>query len=192
MPMDTTEEIQVENSFPVTSRKTENGTLFSIYILKGIDAAEQFIPAIEALTEATENDVVLVHLSTAGGCVDATDTFLFALSTTSARVVFAATGGVHSAGTMMLMHADEISLSPGFNALVHNGSLGSAGKFSDWQAAADFSTKFMHRLFHNTYEGFLSPEEIAALIAGKDFWFDRDEFMLRWCKRMGVEFLQVE
>lgn len=175
-----------DKDFLVTSHESDNGTLYSIYIFGDIESPEQFIPAIEALMFATEEDVVVVHLSTQGGCVDSTDTFLFALENTSAKVVFSASGGVHSAGTLVLMHANEITLSRGFNALVHNGSNGGSGKFSDWRAAAEFSTRYMHKLFRESYAGFLTEQEIEDLIAGKDFWFDRDEFVARWCRKKGI------
>lgn len=160
----------------------DGGDLYNIYIFGPILDAEQFIPAIEALQMATEDDHIIVNLSTPGGSSNATDTFLQMLKLTEATVVFVASGGVHSAGTMILMHADasQIAFSNGFYALVHNGSLGGGdNKYSDWVKAADFSKFQMEKLMRESYKGFLSEAEIQDLLHGRDFWFEAEEFKTR-------------
>lgn len=152
---------------------------YDIYLFGEIEDASQFTEAIEALDSANEGDIVVIHLSTNGGDCDATDTFLYSLGNTSADVIVRASGGVHSAGSMILLAADNFSLSPNFNCLIHNGSFGVGGKTSDVKAQAAFQGKFMDKLMRQTYEGFLTEAEIDALIAGKDFWFDSDSFMER-------------
>lgn len=171
-------------AFKVTCAGPEHGPcLFNIYLYSEIMKSEQFIPAIEALQAANEDDVVVVHLSTPGGSIDATDTFLHALRGARARVMFNASGGCHSAGTLILMHAKEITFSEGFNALIHNGSVGFGGKFSDWESGTAYTRKHMRALFERTYKGFLTDVEIADLIAGKDFWLDAADFKKRLLKR---------
>lgn len=170
--------------FLVTCGGPEEGPfLYNVYLFSEITGPKQFTDVIECLQVATEEDTVLIHLSTPGGDIDATDTFLHALKGSRARVVFNASGGVHSAGTLILMHAKEIVFSTGFNALVHNGSVGFGCKFSDWESATEFTRKHMKKLFNETYEGFLTPKEIEELIAGKDFWLDADAFKKRLLKR---------
>lgn len=162
----------------------EGPVIFNVFIFKGIESAEQFIPAIEALQVAKEDDIVMVHLSTPGGCIDATDTFLHACKMCRGRIVVNASGGVHSAGTLILMNCDEVIFSSGFNALVHNGMVGHGGKFSDWSAATVHAKKHMEELFNSTYKGFMTPREISAMIRGKDFWFDAAEFKKRHADRV--------
>ena len=173
------------DTFHVSVVESEEGPkIFNVFIFKGIESAEQFIPAIEALQIAQEEDLVMVHLSTPGGSVNATDTFLLALKMCRARIVFVASGGVHSAGTLILMHADEVILSDGFNALVHNGSVGHGGKFNEYAAASAHAQAFMCDLFRKTYKGFLDKDEIERMIEGKDYWFNADEFNARLKNRI--------
>lgn len=169
-----------DRAFPVTCVESEEGPrIYNIYIFNAIENTEQFIPALGALQVAGEDDYVMVHISTPGGDVDATDTFLQALSFCKAPVVFFASGGVHSAGTLILMHAKDVIISEGFNALIHNGSIGHGGKFSDWRAATEYYSAHMESLFRKAYKGFLTEEEISQLVQGKDFWFDAKEFEKR-------------
>jgi ATP-dependent protease ClpP protease subunit len=156
-----------------------NAGIFNIYLFGEIEDATQFINAIEVLQQATEKDVVVIHLSTNGGSLDATDTFLTAMDESEALVVVKATGGVHSAGTVILLHADEFQLSENFNALIHNGSCGSGGKFSDFVAQSIHNVKYMHTVMFKTYRGFLTDQEIMQLLEGKDFWIDSAEFIRR-------------
>lgn len=106
--------------FPVTYVPLNAGT-FNVYVWGLIEDSTQFIHAVECLQQATENDTVCIHLSTDGGSLDATDTFLTYMKQCAGRVVVKASGGVHSAGTVILLAADEFELSENFNALVHNG-----------------------------------------------------------------------
>lgn len=161
----------------------EGPNLYNVFIYSEITKPEQFIDAIECLQAATEDDTILIHISTPGGSIDATDTFLHALKGARARVVFIASGGVHSAGSIILMHAKEISFSSGFNSLIHNGSVGFGAKYSDFKSAMGFVTKHMEVLFRDVYAGFLTPSEIDDLIAGKDYWMDQEEFQRRLLQR---------
>lgn len=177
--------------FPVTYTPINAG-IFTVYVFGLIEECTQFIHAIEALQQATENDTVVIHLSTDGGSLDATDTFLTVMRQCAGRVVVKASGGVHSAGTVILLAADEFELSENFNALIHNGSCGSGGKFSDFVAHSKHNVKYMSTVMFNTYRGFLTDEEIMQLLDGKDFWLDAEEFVRRHELRNEYEADQVE
>lgn len=177
--------------FHVSCMGKEDGPkVYNIYVFDVIEAPEQFIPAIEACQLSREEDTICVHLNTPGGDTNATDAFLHSLSYSPANVVFAATGGVHSAGTVILMSAlaDNVSYSDGFHALVHNGSMGTGGKFSDFRDAAAFYTKYEEDTSREIYRGFLTDEELVLLYNGKDFWFTADEFDRRLRNRNNLLF----
>jgi ATP-dependent protease ClpP protease subunit len=172
--------------FPVTYVPINAG-IFNCYIWGEIEDCTQFIHTVEALQQATENDSVVIHLSTDGGSLDATDTLLTAMRQCAGRVLVKATGGVHSAGTVILLSADEFELSENFNALIHNGSCGSGGKFSDYVAHSRHNVKYMSTVMFNTYKGFLTDDEIMQLLDGKDFWLNAEEFVTRHEARNAYE-----
>jgi ATP-dependent protease ClpP protease subunit len=176
--------------FPISYTPMRSG-IFNIYLFGEIEDASQFIPAIEVLDQASENDEVVIHLSTPGGSVDATDTFINAMRGTEAHVVARATGGVHSAGTIILLNAPEFILSENFHCLIHNGSTGAWGKFSDYKAQVKHQEGFMENVLRKTYAGFLTDAEIEALIEGKDFWFNAAEFGQRHERRNVIMQAQI-
>lgn len=165
--------------FPVTYTPVRAG-VFNIYLFGPIYDAMQFIPAIEVLNAANEGDTVIINLSTPGGSLDATDTLLAAMRECEARIVVKATGGVHSAGSIILLNADEFTLSENFNCLIHNGSLGSGGAFNVWKAESKHKERYMEKVMRQTYAGFLTEAEIEELLDGKDFWLDAAEFVRRY------------
>lgn len=167
-----------DDEFRVSSTQSQ-ATKHDIYLFGPIEDVAQFQEAVEVLQEANESDLVVLHLSTPGGNCDATDTFLHYWHQCRARKIVIATGGVHSAGSMILLAADEFQLSDNFNCLIHNGSFGAGGKTSDVASQVAFEVPFMANLMRKTYEGFLTPEELDALVAGKDFWCDAPEFLRR-------------
>lgn len=164
--------------FAVTYAPVQAG-IFNIYLFGMIEHASQFIGAIEVLNAASERDVVIIHLSTPGGSLDATDTFLAAMHECEARVIVRASGGVHSAGSVILLHADEFTLSENFNCLIHNGSTGAFGDFNKFVSSAKHSQEYMETVMRATYAGFLTEDELDQMIEGKDFWLGPEEFSER-------------
>ena len=165
--------------FTVTYTPIKSG-IFNIYLFGVIEEASQFTSAIEVMAAASERDEVIIHLSTDGGSMDATDTFIASMHQCEANVVVKASGGVHSAGTIILLNADEFSLSENANFLLHSGSAGSGGKFSDFVAQSKHTIEYMERVLRKTYKHFLTNEELDALIEGKDFWLNAEEFAERY------------
>lgn len=167
--------------------------VYNIYLFGAIVDQRQFIGPIEVLDAAGPNDVVRIHLSTPGGSLDVTDTFLNSMHACEGRVVVHASGGVHSAGSVILLSADEFTLSENFNMLIHNGSCGAGGDFNKFVAHARHNQAYMEHIMRTTYDGFLTPGEIEAMIEGKDFWIDREEFCARWESRNAAlaEMLEV-
>lgn len=165
--------------FLVTYTPIKSG-VFNIYLFGVIEEASQFISAIEVMSAATELDEVHIHLSTDGGSMNATDTFLSAMAGCEAKVVCHSSGGTHSAGTIILLNADEFSLSENANFLIHNGAAGAGGKFSDFRAQSKHSVDYMEKVLRKTYKHFLSDDELDALVDGKDFWLNAEEFAMRY------------
>ena len=179
------------SEFLVTYTPIKAGA-YNVYLFGVIESATQFISAIEVMSNATELDSVMIHLSTDGGSMDATDTFITAMNRCEAKVVVNCSGGTHSAGTIILLNADEFCISEGANFLIHNGSCGAVGKFSDFVTQSKHTVAYMNRVLRKTYRHFLTPDEIEALIEGKDFWIDADEFTTRYEARNVALFAEFE
>jgi ATP-dependent protease ClpP protease subunit len=172
------EDSQDVDAFPVRATPS-NKCDFVIDLFGEIQNPRQFINAISAMEAAEEGDEVMVNLSSLGGDIDATDTFLQAMAECRGDVVVRATGGCHSAASIILLNAPAFTLSERFNCLIHCGSIGNGGTLAEYHSASKFHLKHMEKILQDTYEGFLTEQEIEELIEGRDFWIDAEEFMLR-------------
>ena len=177
--------------FAITYHRNDSG-VYNIYLYGVIESAQQFVGAVEALSGANESDVVVIHLSTDGGSLDATDTLLAAMEDTDAHVIVKATGSVNSAGTLLMLAADEFTLTANTSFLIHNGSCGSGGKYSDFIAHTEHTKKYFERVMRNAYKDFLTDDEIENVLKGVDMWMDSDEWIRRHENRNEISKVKME
>lgn len=90
-----------------------------------------------------------------------------------------ATGGCHSAATLILLEADSFELSENFSSLLHCGSLGAGGNLNEFIPQSAFAAQQMIKIFLRSYEGFLTEDEVADMVKGADIWLDADGWMQR-------------
>jgi ATP-dependent protease ClpP protease subunit len=154
-----------------------------IEINDGIESSGQFDYAVRALELADEDNPVQVNLQCPGGSLDAADRFIHAMRKCRGHIHIVATGGCHSAATLILLEADSFELSENFNALIHCGSLGTIGNLNEYTAQTTFSAQFMPNVFRKSYEGFLTEEELEGMIKGCDIWVDAQGWVDRWNRR---------
>lgn len=157
---------------------------YRIEIDAAIEDVAQFSTAIQVLDMAKEDDEVEIHLQSPGGNVDACGAFLHALRKCRAPIHMVASGGVHSAGTHILLEADSFELAEGFNSLIHNGSSGSYGNTNEYHAKSDFDKKFIFEHYQGIYEGFLTDEEFKGMMRGDNIWLNAQQWHERAIGRM--------
>lgn len=158
--------------------------VYNIFIHDSIDSAEDFLDAITILNMADEDDEVFIHLSSPGGSVDATDTFLMEMNRCKAKVTVKATGTVASAATLILLSADAIEMSPYCNILFHSASFGYGGKTQDVVEYANFTKAQTEAMLSSFYEHFFTPEELHDILVNKkEYWMNAEEFDRRYAHR---------
>ena len=156
----------------------KSGT-YRIEIDDDISTISQFSTAIQALQIAEEHDNVEIHLQCNGGNVDASGGFLHAMRKCKADIHVVASGGVHSAGTHILLESDSFELANNFNSLIHNGQSGSVGNLNEYHSKSDFDKEFLRKQYYEIYEGFLTDEEFDNVMLGQNIWLDADAWMVR-------------
>lgn len=166
------------NEFNVSYLPHKTGT-YRIEIDDGIRCVGQFSSAIQALQMAKDGDDVEIHLQCYGGSVHAAGAFIHAMKKCEAPIHIIATGGCHSAATMILLQADSFELAEDFNSLIHCGATGSGGNLNEYHAEVAFHGEFFNNIHRRTYEGFLTDDEISDMIKGCDIWLDAKG----WCER---------
>jgi len=180
-----------QEEFAITYHAHKSG-VYNIYLFGNIESAQQFVGAVEVLAAAGPDDVVVIHLSTDGGSLDATDTFIQSIRETEAHVVAKVSGSCCSAGTLIALAADEFQLSENASFLFHNGGTIVGGKFSDFVSQTEYTKKYFEKVMRTSYEGFFDESEINDLLRGIDFWMDSEEFVERHNKRNAYYMAEYE
>lgn len=149
-----------------------------------IVSPEQFSQIVTVLDIMSEEDELVINLSSGGGSLCAVDNLLHALRKTAGSVHIIATGNVSSAATFVLLEGDSFELSEGFEATIHCGSLGYGANFNEVALQAPFQLKHMEKYLRGAYEGFLEPSEMENMFKGQDILLDARDWYERSMKRM--------
>lgn len=172
------DDYQDSNRITVSYTPNKNG-VFKINFHAPVISMEQITMGIEALEAAEEEDQVVISLQSCGGNVDVSGGFIHAMEKCACPIHIIASGGVHSAGTHILLQADSFELSRNFNSLIHNGSSGSWGNLNEYHAKSDFDKTFLHQYYKEIYSGFLTDAEFEEMMLGKNIWLDGQQWMER-------------
>jgi len=159
------------------------------YIATINDAFEdsrQFEDLVRVLENARQGDFVEIRLTTPGGTLESVLPLLAAMDATHAQVVVHAISDVSSAGTLVLLAADDAYINPYITIMFHQPRFGTAGPSSSVEALVNHTMKSSKALLQDYYKDFFSTEEIEQMLAGRDFYMDKDEFDERYEYRIAI------
>ena len=134
---------------------------------------------VDVCLQAKEDDEILFFLNTPGGLYSGLTTVLDAILRTEATTVAVIQGECHSAGSIIALHCDLVDVSPYATMLAHSISYGTGGKDADIVAHVTHTTKQANSIVRETYEGFLTEQEIAQVLDGKQLYMDAEEIVVR-------------
>jgi ATP-dependent protease ClpP protease subunit len=143
----------------------------------------QFAQLVDYLNNAQEGDIAHIKMSTNGGALHAIIPLIEAMRNTDAYIAMHVESDTASAGTILMMLANEVYINPYTTIMIHTASYGFYGHSGNMDANVSHSTKAIHRLVGEVYAGFLTPHEITRVLDGKEFYLTAEEAMDRFAKR---------
>lgn len=151
----------------------------TFYLSGDITASDQYIDWFDMIRNASENDVVKIHINSYGGDLFTAIQFMRVLGETEATVVVSVEGACMSAATMVFMCADAFEVSPHSMFMFHNYSGGTFGKGGEMFEQLQHERAWSEKLLREVYADFLNEKEIVAMLDNKDIWMDGDEIVKR-------------
>ena len=150
---------------------------------------ESYRDLVEILLTANAGDVVRIFINSNGGRIDVADMIVSRISEAQQREVqvIAELGfTVASAATYIALSCDDIIVSPNCQFLVHCWTQwGGYGQTTYLVKDIEFSHKQSVRFMKDTYQGFLTEDEVEDLLAHpRDLSFDAEEVVERWDNMM--------
>ena len=165
---------------------THSFDVIRIYLTdSGINEIDEHLDQIEAIKNATENDVIEVHtISCGGGIVNTIVPLCNALASTPAHTVCYVEGHCASAGTFPSMICDQVFVGAYSSFMLHCASGGTGyGTMVNSAESAKFFEKQYTSLLDDIYTGFVTPEEAKMLHDGREIYLDADSIQERLERR---------
>ena len=167
---------------------TQSFNVIRIYLTDdGVNGTSSHLDQLEAILDATENDVVEVYcLACPGGSIDTIASLLNALANTSAHTVTIVEGHNASAGTMCAMVTDEVRLGMYASFMLHSASGGIVGNMTNTAEAAKFYEQHYNKFLKDVYYGFITAEEEILLQNGREIYMNAEQIRERLDRRQRI------
>lgn len=163
---------------------------YTVMIDEAIGEASYYRNVVQMLLQATEDDVVILHINSPGGLLSGAQTIIEALKATEAHTVALLVGSCSSAASLISMHCMDVVVTDSAESLIHPPRGGSFGKVTDMHSGSQHFLKVSNRMFKDAYEGFLSEDELKEVIAGREMFLDADDLRQRYQARQDY-FMQL-
>jgi ATP-dependent protease ClpP protease subunit len=158
------------------------------YLSGEIKSANEYVTWFETIRNATETDVVVLHINSYGGDLFTAIQFMRAMAETKANVVASVEGACMSAATVIFLTAKNWEISKHSMFMFHNYSSGSFGKGGEMYDNIVHEREWSKKLWKDVYTGFLSETEINSILQNKDIWMSGEEVK----KRLETKFKKVK
>lgn len=159
------------------------GIEYTVNINEAFSHTKQFEYIVHALDNANEADQFTFNLATPGGSIQAVLPLLGSMNDTQAHVHIHACSDVASAGTLLLMKADSVSVNDDVEIMFHQVRFGVYGEGWNVERQVEHVLKSSKKLLRKYYKYFLTEAEISQMLTGTPFYMDKTEFIDRYQKR---------
>lgn len=157
--------------------------VYSFYLSGTILGPERYTDWFNIIRNATENDLIKIHINSEGGQASTAVQFRRVISESDATIVASVEGNCMSAATMIFLACDTVEVSAGSLFMIHNYSAGVVGKGGEMYDQISAYKKWSEKLMHDIYKDFLTEAEIVSVLGNKDIWLDEREVMARLEKK---------
>lgn len=140
-----------------------------------------------------EHDSLRLWITSPGGYYDSAVQICSAMRGAQGNVQVIVTGEAASAGSLIALAAPNLVLGEEAYFMCHAGSYGTGSqKQNDVRSFVDFTQKQLTKTMVETYEGFMTKEEIDLMLLGKDYYFDFEESTRRLEVRHQLQMKQLK
>jgi ATP-dependent protease ClpP protease subunit len=153
--------------------------LYEFYLTGEIESPENYVDWFDTIRHASEHDIVKIYINSYGGDLFTAIQFLRVMTESSAVKIVSVEGACMSAATMIFLAADQFEVTPHSVFMFHNYSGGTIGKGGEMIDQLLHERKWSEKLLEDIYDGFLSKDEIKAMLDNKDIWMDGEEVVRR-------------
>lgn len=149
------------------------------YLSGDIKSPSEYVTWFETIRNASETDVIVLHINSYGGDLFSAIQFMRAFAETKANIVASVEGACMSAATVIFLAAKSWEISKHSMFMFHNYSSGSFGKGGEMYDNIVHEREWSQKLWKDVYSGFLTETEITSILHNKDIWMTGEEVTKR-------------
>lgn len=160
-----------------------DGLITEFAIGEEIGPPTEYATWFDIIRQASEDDTIYLRINSCGGNLDTTLQFLRVLQETKAHTIASLEGVCKSAATILFLACKSHEVSQFVQFMCHDYSNLMSGKGGELHSQVANDRKMTADLFREIYDGFMTSEEIEAMIGGTDFYFNAEEVVMRLTNR---------
>lgn len=167
--------------------KTKVSQLIEIPIDEGVMSPSYYRNVAQRIRDADEDDIVRFIVNSPGGRLDGLMTLLSSMLKTDATTEAHIDCFADSASSFLAMHCDNIYVSPFASMLVHHVTYGiDRSKAADIHLHVTHFNTYSEQFFKDTYELFLTDEEIQKCLDGYQLYLNADQIAERLERKFSI------
>ena len=155
------------------------GQLYTFYLVGEITTPDDYVEWFEIIRNATENDIIKIHINSPGGNLYTAIQMMRVMSESQANILTSVEGACMSAATMVFLSGDLFEISDHSMFMFHNYSGGTIGKGGEMYDNIMYERKWSDKFMRSVYAGFLTDDEITSILENKDIWMEPEEVFKR-------------
>ncbi len=155
-----------------------SSSIYHYYLSGEVGCSALYIGLLEALADMREGDVMYLHVNTPGGSIDTAVQIIDSILDCKGEVITCAEGQVASVGSLIFFSGHGFKVGRFCEVLLHDGSSGFSGKFSESLASARSCSDRVKALYHSVYGRFFPKSEVDKVLEGVDRYILADELKM--------------
>lgn len=153
---------------------------FVVRLHNQIGPPSEYASLLNLFDNVSENDHVVLDINSPGGVMDSAILIRRAIRSCAAPVTARIGITTASAATVIALACDNFEVDDLSTFHIHTASTGLGfGKVNDLHAAAEHTIKLIDKFVRQSYEHFLSEDELTAVLNGKEMYFGSEELYER-------------
>lgn len=148
-----------------------------------IGPPENYSQLIALLAFAEDGDTITIEINNGGGHVYTALQIINAMMESKAHITTVLNTEAHSAASLIFLAGHSHGVGKFSSMLCHEGQSGDVGKPSDLRKRLEHYNSEIERILKDTYEGFLTDEEIDKILNGLELLLNDEQIVERLQKR---------
>lgn len=169
------EKIELSGMNPQSFTDKPMSRLHRFYLSGEVKAPSEYTSWFETIRASSDQDIIFIHINSYGGDLFTAIQFMRVLNETKATVIASVEGACMSAATIPFLCAKHWEISKHSMFMFHNYSSGAIGKGGELYDQIAHERKWSESLLKDIYSGFLTENEINAILENKDIWLSGEQ-----------------